>query len=102
MASMVECKCENCKKPFMARVVDKKRGWGNFCSKSCKAIKQEKGNGQHRAYLQGRGVSNLHPERMRKYDPYLILIDRFGNEVRDTVAEYHDSIHPFSEEAFEH
>ncbi len=31
---------------------------------------QERKNGQHRAYLQGRGVSNLHPERLkhRQYD----------------------------------
>lgn len=101
MANMIKCKCATCKKEMEVRVADRKRGWGRFCSKSCKAVKQERRNGQHKAYLQGRGVSNLHPERMRKYDPYLIYIDQHGNEVRDTVAEYHDSIHPFSEEAFE-
>lgn len=36
----VKCKC--CKKPFEARVADIKRGWGKFCSKSCKAKKQYK------------------------------------------------------------
>ena len=36
-----EVKCACCKQPFMARVADIKRGWGKFCSKSCKATKQE-------------------------------------------------------------
>lgn len=27
----------NCTKPFTPRVADVKRGWGKFCSKSCKA-----------------------------------------------------------------
>lgn len=38
----VECTCKCCKKRFMARVADRKRGWGQFCSKSCKAIKQNR------------------------------------------------------------
>lgn len=53
MASMIECTCQNkrCKKRFMARVADRKRGWGKFCSKSCKAVKQEARTGQHREFL---------------------------------------------------
>lgn len=47
----VEVKCERCKTSFMARVADRKRGWGKFCSKSCKAIKQERQTGQYRDYL---------------------------------------------------
>ncbi|MDE1179458.1 hypothetical protein [Paraburkholderia sp.] len=39
---MVDRKCKWCRKPFQARAVDVKRGWGLFCSKSCKAMKQEK------------------------------------------------------------
>lgn len=46
----VEVKCQRCKTPFMARVADRKRGWGKFCSKSCKAIKQEQRTGQCGAY----------------------------------------------------
>ena len=38
--SKVEVKCKYCGDNFMARVADRKRGWGKFCSKSCKAIKQ--------------------------------------------------------------
>lgn len=59
MALMVTVKCKLCKNEFSARVADRKRGWARFCSKSCKALKQERQNGQHRAYLQGFGVSNL-------------------------------------------
>lgn len=39
-ASTVEVKCKRCKQPFRARVADRKRGWGKFCSKSCKAVVQ--------------------------------------------------------------
>jgi len=59
------------------RAADVARGWGRFCSKSCKAKNQEKKNGQYKAYLNGRGVSNLHPERL---------------------SDYVDDTHPFSSE----
>ncbi len=44
------CKC--CKEPFEAREADRKRGWAKFCSKSCKAKKQEARTGQYKAYLE--------------------------------------------------
>ena len=49
MATMIECKCANksCGAKFMARAADRARGWGKFCSKSCKAVKQERRTGQH-------------------------------------------------------
>lgn len=43
-------KC-HCGATFTARVADRKRGWARNCSKSCKAIKQERQTGQHRAHL---------------------------------------------------
>jgi hypothetical protein len=43
---MVTVKCKTCKTPFQARVADRKRGWGLFCSKSCKAIKQTQVTGR--------------------------------------------------------
>ncbi|MFS2027676.1 hypothetical protein [Massilia sp. CT11-137] len=46
---MVEQKCKWCKEPFQARAADVKRGWGLYCSKSCKAMRQEKRTGQYRA-----------------------------------------------------
>lgn len=81
MARMIDKKCECCGIEIRVRAADVKRGWGKFCSKSCKAKVQEKRNGQHAAYLQGRGVSNLHPERLRDYH------------------EFDDAAHPFSTEA---
>lgn len=45
----VNCKC--CGKPFIARVADLKRGWGKFCSKSCKAKKQESETGHFVRFL---------------------------------------------------
>ncbi|EMO9523353.1 hypothetical protein KKY53_14715 [Pseudomonas aeruginosa] len=53
MAAMTERICANksCKKPFMARTADVKRGWAKFCSKSCKAIKQEQRTGQYSELL---------------------------------------------------
>lgn len=33
-------RCENCRDTMRVRSADVKRGWGRFCSKSCKAQKQ--------------------------------------------------------------
>ena len=33
----VEVSCKCCRSKFLARVADVNRGWGKFCSKSCKA-----------------------------------------------------------------
>jgi endogenous inhibitor of DNA gyrase (YacG/DUF329 family) len=45
--------CASCGDPFLAREADRKRGWARFCSKSCKAIKQEQRTGQYARHLQG-------------------------------------------------
>ncbi len=44
-------KCGRCQIDFLARVADRKRGWAKFCSKSCKAIKQEANTGQYNQYI---------------------------------------------------
>lgn len=44
-------KCGRCGNPFTARLADRKRGWARFCSKSCKAIKQEQRTGQYTAHI---------------------------------------------------
>lgn len=57
--------CLGCGDPFTARVADRARGWARFCSKSCKASKQEQRTGQHRAYLNrvdGAGCFPSHAE----------------------------------------
>ena len=55
MAKMVTVCCANkkCGKEFQARSADIARGWGKFCSKSCKAVVQEKRTGQYTDLLQG-------------------------------------------------
>lgn len=42
---MVSCKCAFCGDPMLVRAADRKRGWGRFCSKSCKAREQTKCTG---------------------------------------------------------
>ena len=42
-----ECLC--CKDEFTARKADRARGWARYCSKRCKAIKQEQRSGQFAA-----------------------------------------------------
>lgn len=37
---MVSKKCERCDKDMSVRQADINRGWGRFCSKSCKAKQQ--------------------------------------------------------------
>lgn len=56
---MVGRKCNWCKALFQARAADVKRGWGKFCSKSCKAMRQEKRTGQHQA-LRHRANDDMH------------------------------------------
>lgn len=41
----IKVKCKWCKDEFLARKVDRKRGWAKFCSKSCKAKEQTKRTG---------------------------------------------------------
>jgi endogenous inhibitor of DNA gyrase (YacG/DUF329 family) len=43
MATTKEVNCQRCGELFVARVADINRGWGKFCSKRCKAIKQAYG-----------------------------------------------------------
>lgn len=45
------CANTSCKGLFTAREADVKRGWAKYCSKSCKAVVQEKRTGQYRELL---------------------------------------------------
>lgn len=45
MAATVQVKCR-CGVTFTARVADRKRGWGRFCSKHCKAVEQTQRTGR--------------------------------------------------------
>lgn len=50
MATTAQYQCQRCQGLFTARTADRKRGWARFCSKSCKASKQEQKTGQYAAY----------------------------------------------------
>lgn len=93
MPATIDKKCKHCKSDITVRLADHNRGWGNFCNKSCKAKFQEKSNGQYSAYMNGRGVSNLHPERLKDYS---------RSKDWDEYDDYDDSeddTHPFSSDA---
>lgn len=51
-------KCKRCKDPFKARVADRKRGWGKFCSKSCKAVEQTVRTGTGKPIIKETNHSN--------------------------------------------
>ena len=48
---MVDKNCKHCGKAIKVRQADLNRGWGKFCSKSCKAKRQEQKTGQYSRYL---------------------------------------------------
>ena len=93
MTAIIDKNCKHCKANIIVRLADHKRGWGNFCNKSCKAKYQEKRNGQHAAYLNGRGVSNLHPERLKYY-----MMDESDPMFVTPILNPDDDTHPFSSE----
>ena len=53
----VVCANKRCRVKFMARVADRKRGWGRFCSKSCKAAEQENRTHQYINHVNHPGLS---------------------------------------------
>ncbi len=61
MTSTGQYKCQGCGGTFTARTADRARGWARFCSKSCKARKQEARTGQHRAYQKRRDDEGCFP-----------------------------------------
>lgn len=84
----VQVKCKQCKAMFTARVADRKRGWGMFCSKSCKAKKQEKRTGQHAAYQRRQKASEY-------CDPSAAFYDRTGEYVGFSAHNFSNEDHGF-------
>lgn len=74
----VICKNKPCGLEFEVREADRKRGWGLFCSKSCKASRQ--------TYLTGRGKPK---ERTPEAENESIM-----NELRDEDFGYFPGDHP--------
>lgn len=103
MAKMVTVRCKTCKAPFEAREADRKRGWGRYCSKSCKAIRQTqiKGRRSKAAYQRHDGVSPM------KYKFCSVCYEPAVNGVYtasgiDWLCARHmidGTTHPFSSEA---
>lgn len=54
---VVEKKCSYCGDVFYPKEADVKRGWGKFCSKSCKASQQTKDTGIAGAHFKAKGRS---------------------------------------------
>jgi hypothetical protein len=80
MAEMVKVTCKNksCKAEFQARAADVKRGWGKFCSKSCKAKQQIKVKGPSRPFP---GYYNKAPRVLTTYwDGTQEFTANFSNE----------------------
>lgn len=69
------CRCGNV---FQVRAADVARGWGKFCSKSCKAKEQEKRTGQYSDLLHRESVASLDREEGLFTDAHL-----FSNEEHD-------------------
>jgi hypothetical protein len=61
-------KCQCCGKEFSARSADVKRGWAKFCSKTCKAVKQEQRTGAHRAHAARQDRDPDEPQPMSMTD----------------------------------
>lgn len=65
---MVKRSCEECGKAFNAKPADIRRGWAKFCSKRCKARKQERRTGQY-ASLQKRTTAIHSDEAVDEQHP---------------------------------
>lgn len=99
---MIERECKACKGKFYARQADVNRGWGLFCSKSCKAIKQaQSGGGKKKRYPRHDGLSKM------KHRFCNTCGDNAVNGVHTSTGiewfcerhRYEATLHPFDSEA---
>lgn len=109
MASMAQYACKNCGGSFTARTADRARGWAQFCSKTCKAVKQVK-NGGPSGPGQGAGTGKKYPRhdgispmKHKTCDtcgaPAINGVYGIGGEIEWGCALHHDTSHPFSSDA---
>lgn len=73
----IQVNCENpkCGTLFPAREADRKRGWARFCSKSCKAVVQEKKTGQWAQLQAGTHKSQKQQRKSRQGRDLLDLLE---------------------------
>lgn len=83
---MVTKPCDNCSTLHTVRVVDVKRGWGRFCSKSCKAQHQT-AKGGRKAQLQVKSKKQKetvkHEDSFAEYDA---IVAREESQIRKRHA----------------
>jgi hypothetical protein len=92
MAKMVTKNCQWCKQSHTVRAADLARGWGKFCSKSCKASAQEKRTGQYAKYQDSKHnprsiPSNARIDHLRSMLDnkrlFMVMVDDAGGEYID-------------------
>jgi hypothetical protein len=74
--TQVKCAC-GCGEVFTARVADRKRGWGRFASKACKARHQEGRTRQCSRFYQRQ------ENRERGHEEHYFYAGGFSNEEHD-------------------
>lgn len=91
----VVCKNKSCEEVFTARQADINRGWGKYCSKSCKAQVQEKHTHQYSHYKvreQCRDEYGFTPVIFGKngdmFDKHGSGVDKLGNPIFIGVADF--------------
>lgn len=102
-AATVTVKCKGCGSPFQARVADRNRGWGKFCSKSCKAIKQTQhfaSGANPKGYERHDGLSEMkHKVCDTCGAPAINGVYGLGGRIEWGCFLHHDTSHPFSSDA---
>ncbi len=74
--ALVVVKCRTCSTEFQAREADRKRGWGRFCSKSCKAKDARANpNGRAVAYRREFGGNPQFHWRTGQYEGFTLDAD---------------------------
>jgi|GEM_PF-1992562 len=99
----VKVRCARCTQAFMARVADRNRGWGKFCSKSCKAIKQTQrfasGSRPKKKYPRHDGVSEMKHKVCDTCGAPAINGVYTATGIEWGCALHHDTTHPFDSDA---
>jgi hypothetical protein len=82
---MVARKCKWCGDLFQARSADAARGWAIFCSKSCKAKKQEARTGQNARYqARQSGAFPRDADGCFQMSPAELAMGGYGDAAKDT------------------
>lgn len=81
----IQKNCKKCEVVFHPKLADVKRGWGKFCSKSCKAKTQEQKTGQYKHYIHKKNNSNGNRVIKSFDDGTELFYANFSNEENSDV-----------------